>query len=168
MKMVWSDAQIEQLKALWAIGMTTLKIAGEIGCKKSSVISKSHRLGLEPRPSPIRLLPHLSAGEKLLRKRAWNQRRDAARRALRAAAQCANISHETRSNNRPTPLLAPIALPVAQLIPLAGKFYSPTQGLDLAAWNASRIAQGERPYAIRKSAERYAGRLQHMTAGFSV
>jgi len=52
--MVWSDERIEQLKALWAEGLTTGEIGKRLGVSKNAVVGKAHRLGLKGRPSPIK------------------------------------------------------------------------------------------------------------------
>lgn len=56
----WSDKDIDTLRRMWADGATTLQIAAAIGRRKNCVIGKAHRLGLPPRPSPIKI----SAGAK--------------------------------------------------------------------------------------------------------
>lgn len=52
--MVWTDERIEQLKALWADGLTTGEIGKQLGVSKNAVVGKAHRLGLKGRPSPIK------------------------------------------------------------------------------------------------------------------
>ncbi|GEO79939.1 GcrA family cell cycle regulator [Pararhodospirillum oryzae] len=52
--MVWNDDNIEQLKRLWAEGLTTGEIGKELGVSKNAVVGKAHRLGLKSRPSPIK------------------------------------------------------------------------------------------------------------------
>lgn len=51
--MAWTDEKIEELKRLWAKGLSTAEIGRELGVSKNAVVGKSHRLGLKPRPSPI-------------------------------------------------------------------------------------------------------------------
>lgn len=51
--MSWTDEKIEDLKKLWAKGLSTAEIGRELGVSKNAVVGKSHRLGLKPRPSPI-------------------------------------------------------------------------------------------------------------------
>ncbi len=51
--MIWSDEQVERLKTLWSQGLSTAEIGRVLGTSKNAVVGKSHRLGLEPRPSPI-------------------------------------------------------------------------------------------------------------------
>lgn len=51
--MIWSDERVERLKALWSQGLSTAEIGRKLGTTKNAVVGKSHRLGLEPRPSPI-------------------------------------------------------------------------------------------------------------------
>lgn len=52
--MVWTDERIEELKALWAEGLTTGEIGKRLGVSKNAVVGKAHRLGLQGRPSPIK------------------------------------------------------------------------------------------------------------------
>lgn len=52
--MVWTDERIEELKALWAEGLTTGEIGKRLGVSKNAVVGKAHRLGLKGRPSPIK------------------------------------------------------------------------------------------------------------------
>lgn len=51
---MWTDELIEQLKALWAEGLTTGEIGKRLGISKNAVVGKAHRLGLKGRPSPIK------------------------------------------------------------------------------------------------------------------
>ena len=45
--MSWTDDRIDQLKKLWAAGLTCSEIAGELGgVSRNAVIGKVHRLGL--------------------------------------------------------------------------------------------------------------------------
>ena len=53
--MSWTDERIERLKKMWAEGATASQIADELGgVSRNAVIGKAHRLGLEPRPSPVK------------------------------------------------------------------------------------------------------------------
>jgi len=51
--MSWTDEKIEDLKKLWAKGLSTAEIGRALGVSKNAVVGKSHRLNLKPRPSPI-------------------------------------------------------------------------------------------------------------------
>jgi GcrA cell cycle regulator len=50
----WPSDRIIRLRALWDEGLSTAEIGRRLGVSKNSVVSKSHRLGLPGRPSPIR------------------------------------------------------------------------------------------------------------------
>lgn len=50
----WTDEKIEELKRLWAEGLTTGEIGKRLDFSKNAVVGKAHRLGLESRPSPIK------------------------------------------------------------------------------------------------------------------
>lgn len=52
--MAWTADQVEHLKRLWHEGFSTAEIGRQLGISKNAVVGKSHRLGLSPRPSPIR------------------------------------------------------------------------------------------------------------------
>ena len=55
--MSWTDDRIEMLKAHWQAGMTASQIAEALGqgVSRNAVIGKAHRLGLEARPSPVKV-----------------------------------------------------------------------------------------------------------------
>lgn len=44
-----TEDRIARLEKLWAEGVTTMEMARELGCTKSAVIGKVHRIGLQPR-----------------------------------------------------------------------------------------------------------------------
>jgi GcrA cell cycle regulator len=49
-EMSWTDERVEQLKRLWAEGLSASQIAGELGgITRNAVIGKVHRLGLSGR-----------------------------------------------------------------------------------------------------------------------
>lgn len=49
-KATWTDTQIDDLRRLWAEGLSAGRIAGELGrISRNSVIGKAHRLGLSAR-----------------------------------------------------------------------------------------------------------------------
>ncbi|MGK6319224.1 GcrA family cell cycle regulator [Sphingomonas sp. DT-204] len=53
--MSWSEERIETLKAMWEAGQTASQIAEALGgVSRNAVIGKAHRLGLQPRPSPVK------------------------------------------------------------------------------------------------------------------
>jgi GcrA cell cycle regulator len=52
--MEWNDETIARLRTLWNEGLSTAEIGRRIGVSKNAVVGKAHRLGLPPRPSPIR------------------------------------------------------------------------------------------------------------------
>jgi GcrA cell cycle regulator len=52
--MEWNDETIVRLRALWNEGLSTAEIGRRMGVSKNAVVGKAHRLGLPPRPSPIR------------------------------------------------------------------------------------------------------------------
>jgi len=54
--MSWTEERIERLKKMWHDGATASQIADELGgVSRNAVIGKAHRLGLEQRPSPVKL-----------------------------------------------------------------------------------------------------------------
>ncbi len=53
--MSWTDERIESLRKLWEGGQTASQIAEALGgVSRNAVIGKAHRLGLQPRPSPVK------------------------------------------------------------------------------------------------------------------
>ena len=52
--MAWTDEMVEELKRLWAEGITTGEIGRRLNISKNSIVGKVHRLGLSGRPSPIK------------------------------------------------------------------------------------------------------------------
>jgi GcrA cell cycle regulator len=53
---IWTDDRVAVLRRLWADGDTAREIASAIGERvtRNMVIGKARRLGLKPRPSPIK------------------------------------------------------------------------------------------------------------------
>jgi len=54
MKSKYDDATLEKLRRLHAEGLSYETIAKRVGVGKNKISSLVHRLGLPPRPSPIR------------------------------------------------------------------------------------------------------------------
>jgi GcrA cell cycle regulator len=52
--MEWSEDTIQNLRTLWAEGLSTAEIGRRLGISKNAVVGKAHRLDLPARPSPIR------------------------------------------------------------------------------------------------------------------
>ena len=50
----WTPERIAEVTRLWSEGLTTAEIGKMVGVTKNAVVGKAHRLGLPPRPSPIR------------------------------------------------------------------------------------------------------------------
>jgi GcrA cell cycle regulator len=61
--MLWTGEAIARLTALWAEGRTTGEIGRRLGASKNAVVGKAHRLGLPPRPCPIRRSAGTAAAE---------------------------------------------------------------------------------------------------------
>ena len=57
--MSWTDERVEQLKKLWAEGLSASQIANRIGSiTRNAVIGKVHRLGLSGRATTVRIKTH--------------------------------------------------------------------------------------------------------------
>ena len=55
--MSWTDERIDQLKMMWQKGLTASQIAEELGgVSRNAVIGKAHRLELQSRPSPVKVV----------------------------------------------------------------------------------------------------------------
>lgn len=53
--MAWTDERVEQLKTLWAEGLSAAQIANKMGgVTRNAVIGKVHRLGLSGRATPAK------------------------------------------------------------------------------------------------------------------
>jgi GcrA cell cycle regulator len=53
--MSWTEERIATLTRMWEGGQTASQIAEELGgISRNAVIGKAHRLGLKPRPSPVK------------------------------------------------------------------------------------------------------------------
>ena len=50
---VWTDERLEELKKLWAQGLSISQIGEALGVSRNAIAGKAHRLGLPRRPSPI-------------------------------------------------------------------------------------------------------------------
>jgi hypothetical protein len=50
----WPEELIKRFKVLWAEGLSTAEIGRRLGKTKNAIVGKARRLGLPPRPSPIR------------------------------------------------------------------------------------------------------------------
>ena len=62
--MAWTEEMVEELKRLWAEGVTTGEIGRRLNISKNSIVGKVHRLGLSGRPSPIKKKSDTPAAEK--------------------------------------------------------------------------------------------------------
>lgn len=52
----WRSDQVEELKALWALGLPGGEIADRLGMTRGKVTGKRHSLGLPPRPESAQKL----------------------------------------------------------------------------------------------------------------
>ncbi len=53
--MAWTEERVTKLVEMWNRGAPASEIAESIGgVTRNGVIGKAHRLGLKPRPSPIK------------------------------------------------------------------------------------------------------------------
>ena len=49
---VWTDERLEELKKLWAQGLSISQIGEALGVSRNAIAGKAHRMGLPKRPSP--------------------------------------------------------------------------------------------------------------------
>ena len=50
----WTASALDTLRRLWAEGFSASEIGRRMGCNKNQVLGKVHRLGLPPRPQPVK------------------------------------------------------------------------------------------------------------------
>jgi len=50
---VWTDERLDELKKLWAEGVSISQIGEALGVSRNAIAGKAHRMGLPKRPSPI-------------------------------------------------------------------------------------------------------------------
>ena len=50
---VWTDERLNELRKLWAEGLSISQIGEALGVSRNSIAGKAHRMGLPKRPSPI-------------------------------------------------------------------------------------------------------------------
>lgn len=50
---VWTDERLDELKKLWAEGLSISLIGEALGVSRNAIAGKAHRMGLPKRPSPI-------------------------------------------------------------------------------------------------------------------
>ena len=50
---VWTDERLDELKKLWAEGLSISQIGEALGVSRNAIAGKAHRMGLPKRPSPI-------------------------------------------------------------------------------------------------------------------
>ena len=69
--MGWTDERVEQLKQLWADGLSASQIARQLGgVTRNAVIGKVHRLGLAGRATPARAeRPRMQVARRIARPR---------------------------------------------------------------------------------------------------
>lgn len=93
--MEWTDEIISRLQTLWQEGLSTAEIGRQLSITKNAVVGKAHRLGLPPRPSPIRA--------------AAKSRKDATAEAAAPVASQPSGSGETLSETPVAPVSGTIA-----------------------------------------------------------
>ena len=50
---VWTDERLDELRKLWAEGLSITQIGEALGVSRNAIAGKAHRMGLPKRPSPI-------------------------------------------------------------------------------------------------------------------
>ena len=50
---VWTDERLDELKKLWAEGLSISQIGEALGVSRNAIAGKAHRMRLPKRPSPI-------------------------------------------------------------------------------------------------------------------
>ena len=143
MTFAWTDARIERLRKLWEDGLTTVKIAADLGngLTRNAVIGKVHRLGLSGR---VR----------------WST--EEAKPAVPEEAAPAPIAPPRAAS--PPPIVAPALLPASRpplapiLVDAAVPFAAPP-GTVLVDIMGFRDADCRWPFTCDDGATRYCGRV---------
>lgn len=63
----WPDDRVDELRRMWAEGLSSLEIATALGVSKNTVIGKAYRIGLAARPSPVPLSAAVEAKRRATR-----------------------------------------------------------------------------------------------------
>jgi GcrA cell cycle regulator len=106
----WTDERIDQLKGMWEKGLTASQIAEELGgVSRNAVIGKAHRLGLQSRPSPVKVNDAQVRKPAAAAAPVVPARKPAEPEPARAAAPVAAP---------PPPVPAPAAAPIAAAVPV--------------------------------------------------
>jgi len=104
----WTEEMIAHLRALWDEGLSTAEIGRRMNLSKNAIVGKAHRLGLPPRPSPIRVQGSGS--------------RPGERRQIRkdgpSLPPLRSVADATAPSRPPTPALAPAPAPAMPVAPV--------------------------------------------------
>ncbi len=110
--MVWNDDRVEQLKKLWADGLSASQIAAQLGeVTRNAVIGKVHRLGLATRASSNR------TNSSRLRLRQAQPRRQVQQRQRVSHVGNTAFRQMLEADSSPmphTPIVEEIEIPVAE------------------------------------------------------
>ena len=79
--MAWTDEMVEELKRLWAEGVTTGEIGRRLNISKNSIVGKVHRLGLSGRPSPIKKKSDNPSAEKAPKKAVTKEKKPSVKKS---------------------------------------------------------------------------------------
>jgi GcrA cell cycle regulator len=113
--MEWTEAVIAELRRLWAEGLSTAEIGRRLGVSKNAVVGKAHRLGLDPRPSPIRRVPGEAAAAPVARRVSGPTLPPLPPVAAPSAPQSEVARSEPPAATRPAPQLRPVAPPAPRV-----------------------------------------------------
>lgn len=115
--MAWTDEMVEELKRLWAEGVTTGEIGRRLNISKNSIVGKVHRLGLSGRPSPIKKKSdsaETKSADKPVAKKAApvKEPKPAKQQPVETQAQKAEPKPTAKPVHTPEPKAEPVAKPV--------------------------------------------------------
>lgn len=101
----WTAELEDQLRELWAAGDSASKIAAIMGggLTRNSIIGKAHRLGLEPRRSPVDKSRPPMSPEQAHQRRLELQRKRRKENGPEPRASRSNVSRQPRAKTIPRP-----------------------------------------------------------------
>ncbi|MBR1756143.1 MAG: global cell cycle regulator GcrA-like protein [Alphaproteobacteria bacterium] len=97
--MGWTEESVEQLRQMWAQGLTANEIAKKLGVTKNAIVGKVHRLCLTARPSPIKSKENETATEDIFALETTEENAVAAISPQEKKPKKSEVKNEKKSEN---------------------------------------------------------------------